>query len=325
LPTFDRAATETAQTSDFATKVAATLTAQPTPTANAAATQTAAAQAMAAAIAATLTAQPTVTPHWVATQTEQAHQLERAIAATLTAQPTPTPTAQPVVQVTQIGQSTLGAPIEVYRFGSGRRHIVLIGGLHAGFAPGTVTLAQRAIQHFQDNPGEIAGNITLHIIPNANPDSPFAPGAKAGRLNANGVDLNRNWDCNWQPNAVWRDNPVSGGSFPFSEPETVALQTYLTRLQPVGVVFWEAKMQSGWSAAGGCATVSSASEALAALYGNNAGYTVAPWEAYAVNGDATNWLDDQGIPAISVLILDYEAVDWANNLRAIRALLQAYS
>jgi hypothetical protein len=56
-----------------------------------------------------------------------------------------------------------------------------------------------------------------------------------------------------------------------------------------------------------------------------ASYKVAEWEAYTVNGDASNWLDARRIPAVSILILDYTEVDWTNNLRAIRTLIRNYS
>jgi hypothetical protein len=40
-----------------------------------------------------------------------------------------------------------------------------------------------------------------------------------------------------------------------------------------------------------------------------------------LNGDATNWLDAQGIPAIAVLLPDYTGPDWFPNLEAMEAVL----
>ena len=44
-----------------------------------------------------------------------------------------------------------------------------------------------------------------------------------------------------------------------------------------------------------------------------------------VFGDATNWLDSQGIPAISVLIKEYTATDFEENLAAVEAVMQFYA
>jgi serine/threonine protein kinase len=240
---------------------------------------------------------------------------------------TETPTATPIspIRVVLIGQSVQGAPIEVTQIGSGEYHIVLVGGLHAGFAPSTSHLARNAVSHFSSHPELVPANVTLHIIANANPDSPYAPGKKAGRLNARGVDLNRNWDCHWKPKAEWRGKPISGGSAPFSEPESQALHDYLLDVRPVGVVFWEAKVAGGMASPGGCDIPSVASETLAKVYASAAGYQAGSFDSYVLNGDATNWLDAQGIPAISVLLPSYTSTDWNNNLEGILAVAHSCS
>ena len=309
-----------------------TLTAQPTTTPDHVATQNAEAYRLETAVAAALTAQPTTTPDHVATQNAETYRLETAVAAALTAQPTTTPDTTtpysapaliyPVTVV--IGYSVLNKPIPVTRIGNGSNHIVFVGGLHSGYAPSTVDLAKRTIEHFTNNPTEIPPNSTIYIVPNINPDSVYSPGIIEGRFNANNVDLNRNWDCNWTPEPKFRDVTISGGTSPFSEPETQALRDYLMKINPAAVIFWEAKMPSGWASPGGCYSASNASEPLAAAYGNAAGYVVGEFEAYAINGDASNWLDNRGIPAASVLILDYKNVDWANNLNGITAVLEKY-
>jgi hypothetical protein len=248
-----------------------------------------------------------------------------------TASPAPTgeatATATPSGPRTEvIGYSAQNNPIEAVRFGDGGNAVVFIGGLHAGAAPGTVTLANRAIGHFSDNPDAVPAAVTLYIIPSANPDSPYEPGELAGRLNANDVDLNRNWGCEWVEDAMWRGNviPGSGGPAPFSEPETVALRDFLLDVNPVAVVFWEALARDGLSSPGACNGRVQVSADLAELYGIAAGYQVADFEGLTdqeLNGDATNWLDAQGIPAIAVLLPDYTGPDWFPNLEAMEAVL----
>jgi hypothetical protein len=227
----------------------------------------------------------------------------------------------------EVGRSVQNRAIEAIRFGSGANTIIFIGGLHAGFAPSTVLMAQQAANYFERNPQEIPANATVYIILSASPDSPNAPGQLAGRLNANGVDLNRNWDCRWAQNATWRNQTVSGGLFPNSEPETQALINFIQQTGADAVVFWEALAANGLSSAGACGDRSLVSGNLALTYGLAAGYPVADFENLTnqeLNGDGTNWLDLQGIPAIAVLLTDYETVDWNSNLAGMQAVLEEY-
>jgi serine/threonine protein kinase len=256
---------------------------------------------------------------------------------TATLQPLPTDTPLPPTDTPdlgperiEIGRSVLGNVIDAVRFGAGGNSVIFIGGLHAGAAPSSVALAERAISHFQLNPQLIPAEVRLFIIPSASPDSPHAPGELSGRLNANGVDLNRNWDCRWVTDAKWRGQVVagSGGPFPFSEPETQGLVDFIGESEALAVVFWEARAANGLSSPGACSGRSLTSAPLAQAYGLAAGYPVADFEDLTnqeVNGDGTNWLDLQGIAAISVLLPEYETVDWSRNLDGILAVLEAYS
>ena len=45
----------------------------------------------------------------------------------------------------------------------------------------------------------------------------------SARFNADGVDLNRNFDCDWAPTGTWQNKTVSGGTAAFSEPEAAAI------------------------------------------------------------------------------------------------------
>lgn len=240
--------------------------------------------------------------------------------------PTQTPTPDVGPETIRLGESVLGTPIEAVRFGAGERPVILIGGLHAGFAPGTVSLAQRAITHFSSNPAEVPAEVTLFIVANASPDTADAPGELDGRLNANGVDINRNWGCRWVENAQWRGAvvPGSGGPRPFSEPETEALHQFFLAQQPAAVVFWEGRASNGLSAPGICEVEQTVSVRLAQVYGVAADYQVADFEDLTdqeLNGDVTNWLDSQDIPAVAILLPTYEDPDWPNNLAGIQAVL----
>ncbi len=251
-----------------------------------------------------------------------------------TASPTtiPTPTSTPEasrVRTLRVGRTVEGETIEAAIFGNGPNNIVFVGGIHAGFAPGTVVLAEQAITYFSRYPEEVPEDATLIIIPEVNIDSELAPGQLKGRLNANGVDLNRNWGCDWTKDASWAGYviPNSGGEEPFSEPETLSLAQFLRRIDPKAVIFWQARVTGGLASAGGCDKESLVSNPLARFYGQAAGYQVSLFDTLTgqtVNGDASNSLDEMGIPAASVLLPTYEETDWENNLAGIQAVLKFY-
>jgi len=68
-------------------------------------------------------------------------------------------------------------------------------------------------------------HLDVYVVPEANPDG----WAADTRLNANRVDLNRNFD--------WRWAPYDGGPTPYSEPEARALAETVLRLQPTLAVW----------------------------------------------------------------------------------------
>lgn len=249
----------------------------------------------------------------------------RSLTNTATSSP-PTSTSAPQINypvVTTIGSSANGADIQIYQYGSGPQTIILIGGLHSGFAPASVDLAQRAIDHFDDN--DVPDGVTLYIIPDANPDSRYDPGNLSGRLNGNGVDLNRNFGCNWSTDAVWRNQAVNPGTAAFSEPETQALRAFVNQVDPVAVIFYEAKATNGMIAPGNCNGQTSNSGELADVYLRQVNYEL--YTGFSLTGDGSDWLVSQGVATISILLRDYEILsssEWLDNRDAIEAVLAYY-
>lgn len=271
-------------------------------------------------IVARISPTPTVTPTPSPSATP-------TITPTPTPSPTPTPTLEPGPAWQEIGRTVQDQAIRAVRLGNGPQAAILIGGLHAGFAPASVDLAERLIAYFTDHLADIPPALAVYIIPSVNLDSRSAPGQLAGRLNANGVDLNRNWDCRWAQDALFRGEivPRSGGPAPFSEPETTALAAFIQEHQPLGVIFWQARYVGGFISPGRCGSRSTVSFSLSTTYGQAAGYRVDDFEidtGQVTNGDAANWLDQQGIPAAAVLLPDYDDTDWEHNLPAVLAVLQ---
>ena len=237
--------------------------------------------------------------------------------------------------ITTIGLSGQGRPIEAYTLGDGPTRVLFVGGIHGGYEWNTVQLAYQFIDHVSRRPRLLPDRFTITIIPVANPDGlarvvghagRFTPDEVSdvtapGRFNANDVDLNRNWDCNWSPTARWRDETVSGGHAPFSEPESQVLRDYMVAAQPAVVVFWHSAAPGVFAA--GCAEPDAASVALARAYAQGAGYPFATaFTAYTVTGDAGDWLAGRGIPSITVELNNRRDTDWAQNLAGVHALLE---
>ena len=142
--------------------------------------------------------------------------------------PTPTPlTLSNKNQVKIIGYSTEGRPLHLYTFGKGDQERMIVAGIHGGDEWNTVTLANQLIKYVDQNPDVVPDDTTLYILPNLNPDGEARAHNKYGRVNDNGVDLNRNFPVNWQKDwdrsGCWNSLLTSGGTGPGSEVETQAL------------------------------------------------------------------------------------------------------
>ncbi len=225
---------------------------------------------------------------------------------------------------TVIGTSVNGAEITAYHFGEGDSEVLLVGGTHGSYSPNTSALAEEAIAYYKDKSDSIPEGVMLTIIPALNPDGLAMTGTN-GRFNASDVDLNRNFDCEWSATGVWRDQQVSGGSEPFSEPEAQALKNYVEEYDPsAAIVLFSAEGKVYPSACE--STPSDSSTELAATYAAAAGYPAeAEFDAYAITGDMVNWMAKEGLPAISVLLSDHKNTEWNKNKAGIEAVLKAYS
>lgn len=166
------------------------------------------------------------------------------VPSTATAKPSQVP-AQPTVSVTPtplvllneqkpevIGYSVEGRSLEVYTFGSGKQERMIVAGIHGGDEWNTITLANQLIVHLDQSPDDIPKDVKLYILPNLNPDGEARAHNKYGRLNYNGVDLNRNfpvnWLADWERGGCWNYLPTSGGTEPASEVETQALMKFIS-------------------------------------------------------------------------------------------------
>ena len=234
------------------------------------------------------------------------------------------PTALPAVPALPpdafvIGQSAGGRDILAWRFGSGTQVLLLVGGIHGGFEANTVTLVREMIAHFQATPGDVLPGISLILVPSVNPDGLERGRVAEGRFNGSGVDLNRNWGCEWSAEAYWRNTPVNPGNQPFSEPETRALASLVGETRPAAAVFYHSAANGVYM--GDCRPGGGISGGLAAVLGEAAGYPYGePFTSYKVSGTAPNWLDGQGIPAVDLELTNTRDTEFERNLRGVMAV-----
>lgn len=263
--------------------------------------------------------------------------------------PEPTEVVEPEPQEAElareeriIGRSVEGRDIKVVSFGSGEQHLLFVGGVHGGYEWNSVLLAYEFIDHIDANPEYVPEDVSISIIPSLNPDGVYeavgvegrfalgdvpdpATRVAQARFNANNVDLNRNFDCKWEPESTWRGNIVSAGSEPFSEPEAAALRDYVLAAQPDAVVFWHSQANNVYASE--CENgVLPQTLTLMQTYADAAGYGAVPaFDAYPITGDAEGWLASIGIPAVTVELESYRSMEWQRNLAGTSAVIEHYS
>jgi hypothetical protein len=223
---------------------------------------------------------------------------------------TATPVAGDAAQWT-IGHSVRGWPLEVYRFGTGPVRVAVIGGIHGGYEGNTVLLVEEMVRYFQDQPEAVSTGATIYLVPNANPDGYARGPIDDGRFNGNGVDLNRNWDYEWQQyTGWWGSQTLYGGAYPFSEPETRALRDLILGEGIAAAVFYHSM--------GGFITYprsAAASVQLAECFAAATGYDLGDGGnlTYPITGDASRYLRAQGVATIDIELTDHEHPEWERN------------
>jgi len=243
-----------------------------------------------------------------------------------------------------IGKSVQGRTIEGYTFGTASAsstRLLFVGGMHGGYEWNSVLLAYELIDYLEANPSELPANLIVSIIPSLNPDGVFSVTGKegrfisanaskdqkilaAGRFNANNVDLNRNFDCNWQATSTWRSKVVSAGSAVFSEPEAKALKKFVDSNNPTAVIFWHSQSNAVYASKCNGDILPETLDIMNA-YAKTSGYSaVKSFDAYPITGDAEGWLASIGIPAITVELKTHEDVEWERNLAGIKSLFEYY-
>ena len=259
----------------------------------------------------------------------------------LTAAPTPVRTAHSTPTVVQtptqtmtpapygqevLGESWEGRSIVGHRFGTGPGKVVLVGNIHGGTEENTHRLALEMVAHFRDNLDEIPPEVTLWIIPTANPDGL----ENDTRCNAHMVDLNRNADTDddscaendWVEDTHTTETIIEGGGgpFPFSEVETQLLRDFLGDAEVA--IFYHS--MAGMIFVTTCAD-HAPSDVLARCLSEATGYPFAEegWASYPVTGAMVDYLAYQGVAAVEVELETKVDSEFERNLAGVKAVMRS--
>ncbi len=239
----------------------------------------------------------------------------------------PTTTPRSDLQGQEIlGESCEGRPLVGHWFSNGPHKVVLVGNIHGGTEENTHRLALEMIAHYEEHLEEIPSDITLWIIPTANPDGL----ANGTRRNAHGVDLNRNADTNrdscaendWVSDTYTSDGVIvgGGGPRPFSEVETRLLRDFLEDAQLA--IFYHSF--AGMIFVTSCADHPPSAE-LARHLSEATGYPFPAegWSSYPVTGAMVDYLADRDVAAAEVELTDTVDTELDRNLAGVRVVMES--
>ena len=222
-----------------------------------------------------------------------------------------------------IGYSTERRPIEMYQFGNGSVQKMIVAGIHGGNEWNTTALARELIARIREKPEIVPSNTTLFIIPLLNPDGEARAHGVDGRVNANGVDLNRNWDYRWTADwnraGCWIYRPVTGGEYAGSEPETAALAGFIKTHTLDALISYHSAALGIFP---GGIPPDPRSEDLARTVAAVSPYPYPPIDTGCqFTGNMVDWASSQGIAALDIELSDHSHIDLDINLRILDVFL----
>ena len=276
---------------------------------------------------------PTFPPTWTPAPTQTDIPTVQATIAVPTNTRAPVITPYDTLQVTAtippagepsiIGTSVAGRSLDVVRFGTGPSNRMIIAGIHGGNEWNTTALADQLIEHIRSNPDIIPPEVSLYIMRSLNPDGLARELGISGRVNENGVDLNRNWDADWQRewnrDGCWDYQNTTAGPYPNSEPETQALITFLLSTPMDALINYHSAALGIF--AGGLPP-DPHSILLAKQIAEVTDYPYPPvYTGCIYTGTLVDWASIQGIPAVDLELTNHRDTDFDVNLRVLKVLL----
>lgn len=225
-----------------------------------------------------------------------------------------------------IGYSVAGKAIEVHRFGNGPTARMIVGGIHGGNEWNTIKLANELIDYVTEHPEIIPENITLYILPNLNPDGLARARGVDGRVNDNGVDLNRNWPYRWERDydrtSCWHYRPTTAGDYAASEPETSALLVFLVSHPEIDALISYHAAALGIFAGG--VPDYKPSIRLAKSMAKVSTYQYPPKDVGCIyTGNLTDWASStREIAAVDIELHNFRHTDFDENLKILNVFLK---
>lgn len=252
---------------------------------------------------------------------------------TITLWPTPSPgpslTAMAVrpANVQVIGYSVENRALEVYRYGNGSVHKLIVAGIHGGYEWNTIALADELIAYLNDHGERIPKDTTLYILHDMNPDGMARGKTPDGRANAHNVDLNHNWPYNWASDwsrdGCFNERILSGGSGPGSEPEVQVLTGFIYQIKPAALISYHSAALGIFP---GGKPDFPPSKKLAKAVAEVSDYPYPPIHTGCdYTGNMTDWAaNTQGIPSLDIELTNHQNTDFEQNLRVLQVFLSWY-
>jgi predicted deacylase len=217
------------------------------------------------------------------------------------------------IQTLALGRSAQGRFLTAMVFGAPPVRTLVVGGIH-GDEPAASDVAGR-LNEYLCRDRAAWRNRSVAVMVAANPDGL----ARGQRVNANGVDLNRNFPArNWK--AAQRGR-YYGGPTPASEVETQAVLRLIKQLQPARIVALHAISRGKY-----CNNYDGPARDLARRMSAFNRYPVRDTIGYPTPGSLGSWAGiDRGIAIVTLeLPSDLSAEEcWRQNRDALLAALQA--